>query len=76
MRSKKQQKILPVSFRHIYIKFDTNGQLSTRHKDKRVIVIYQPFRCMEFIFHNSGRRGRDRMVVGFTTPYAISAYHH
>ena len=24
----------------------------------------------------SGRRGRDRMVVGFTTIYAISAYHH
>ena len=23
-----------------------------------------------------GRRGRDRMVVGFTTSYAISAYHH
>jgi hypothetical protein len=23
-----------------------------------------------------GRRGRDRMVVGFTTAYAISAYHH
>jgi len=23
-----------------------------------------------------GRRGRDRMVVGFTTTYAISAYHH
>jgi hypothetical protein len=22
------------------------------------------------------RRGRDRMVVGFTTIYAISAYHH
>jgi hypothetical protein len=21
-------------------------------------------------------RGRDRMVVGFTTNYAISAYHH
>jgi len=21
-------------------------------------------------------RGRDRMVVGFTTSYAISAYHH
>ena len=26
--------------------------------------------------HNSGRRGRDCMVVGFTTTYAISAYHH
>jgi hypothetical protein len=23
-----------------------------------------------------GRRGFDRMVVGFTTKYAISAYHH
>jgi hypothetical protein len=22
------------------------------------------------------RRGRDRMVVGFTTIYAIRAYHH
>ena len=23
-----------------------------------------------------GRRGGDRMVVGFTTTYEISAYHH
>ena len=23
-----------------------------------------------------GRCGRDRMVVGFITTYAISAYHH
>jgi len=23
-----------------------------------------------------GRRGHDCMVVGFTTTYAISAYHH
>jgi hypothetical protein len=23
-----------------------------------------------------GRRGRDRMVVGFTTTYAINDYHH
>jgi hypothetical protein len=23
-----------------------------------------------------GRRGRDRMVVGFTTTCAISVYHH
>jgi hypothetical protein len=23
-----------------------------------------------------GRRGRDRMVVGLITTYAISAYHH
>jgi hypothetical protein len=29
-----------------------------------------------FIFSIRGRRGRDLMVVGFTTTYAISAYHH
>jgi len=28
------------------------------------------------IFQQGGRRGRDRMVVGFTTTCAISAYHH
>ena len=27
-------------------------------------------------YHARGRRGRDRMVVGFITTYAISAYHH
>jgi hypothetical protein len=31
---------------------------------------------MECIHHLQGRRGRGRMVVGFTTTYAISAYHH
>ena len=30
--------------------------------------------CRTFICR--GRRGRDRMVVGFITIYAISAYHH
>jgi len=32
------------------------------------------------LFHSTkgerGRHGRDRMVMGFTTNYAISAYHH
>ena len=28
------------------------------------------------IIYIRGRRGRDRMVVGFTTTCAISAYHH
>ena len=26
--------------------------------------------------NEQGRRGRDRMVVGLTITYAISAYHH
>jgi len=30
------------------------------------------------LFHEvkRGRRGRDRMIVGFTTTYVISVYHH
>jgi len=30
----------------------------------------------ETSYKSQGRRGRDRMVVGFTTTYAISAYNH
>ena len=37
------------------------------------IGIYNKLSKDEFI---RGRRRRDRMVVGFTTTYAISAYHH
>jgi len=29
-----------------------------------------------FITRRGGRCGRDRMVVGFTTTYATSAYNH
>ena len=35
----------------------------------RIILLF-------IVVYNVGRRGRDRMVVGFTTTYAISAYHH
>jgi len=31
---------------------------------------------LEMIDWFGGRRGRDRIVVGFTTTCAISAYHH
>jgi hypothetical protein len=31
---------------------------------------------LQYVIKPRGRRGRDRMVVGFTTSYAISAYHH
>jgi hypothetical protein len=34
-------------------------------------------RCIIIITSSfGGRHGRDRMVVGFTTTCAISAYHH
>jgi len=31
--------------------------------------------CFDFLLYR-GRRGRDRVVVGFITTYAISVYHH
>ena len=34
------------------------------------------FRCERYFSKEGGRRGRDRMVVGFTTTYAIIDYHH
>ena len=45
------------------------------------IVFY--IELLQFLMHRKnlsnssrGRFGRDRMVVGFITTYAISAYHH
>ena len=32
--------------------------------------------CTYFCQIYRGRRGRDRIIVGFITTYAISAYHH
>jgi hypothetical protein len=43
-----------------------------------LMVLNATFNNILFIklsFMYRGRRGRDRMVVGFTTTYAISAYH-
>jgi len=34
------------------------------------------FRCSFHSNYLEGRHDRDRMVVGFTTTYAISSYHH
>jgi len=33
-------------------------------------------RQYEHFKEKGDHRGRDRMVVGFTTTYAISTYHH
>jgi hypothetical protein len=42
-------------------------------------LVIKTFWFRNFLISVGGRgcrRGRDRMVVGFTTTYAISAYHH
>jgi len=50
-------------------------------EELKSIIEYVPLlnciqELLELFFQRSGRRGRDRMVVGFTTACAISAYHH
>jgi hypothetical protein len=42
-------------------------------KTKRTIVSYY---SLTLLYSERGHHGHDRMVVGFTTTYAISAYHH
>jgi len=44
-----------------------------------LIVPTLHFKYFSFSYFTNGRwgcHGRDRMVVGFTTTHAISAYHH
>ena len=48
-------------------------------QDLKNIIIKCNRRFFIHVYTNlisGGRRRRDRMVVGFTTTYAISAYHH
>ena len=49
----------------------------------KIYCLYILYLCIghlkKYIYSSSllvGRRGHDRMVVGFITTYAISAYHH
>jgi len=50
---------------------------SSRHlRKQKTSLIYQPYAVVKTYLHQGDHRGRDRIVVGFTTTYAISAYHH
>jgi hypothetical protein len=42
----------------------------------KMIYIKLPLMIIHNFNWNRGRLDRDRMVVGFATTYAISAYHH
>ena len=39
-------------------------------------MVSSPYTLEVCLNTNEGHRGRDCMVVGFTTTCAISAYHH
>jgi len=42
-----------------------------------IIIIYHTILCSsDYLYILRGRRGRDRIAVGFTTTCATSVYHH
>ena len=51
-----------------------NCPLGVRQKSHTRSSKYDPWTY--FISNLRGRRGRDRMVVEFTIPYAVIVYHH
>jgi hypothetical protein len=65
----------------IFLNFQINFflyKILTRAKVDRVIY---PLFCSNkgtnlYLHISRGRHGHDRVVIGFTTTYAIGAYHH
>jgi len=57
-------------------------QIIKREKKRKALCDFLKFhvlvlRCCSPVYNTKrGRRGHDRMVVGFTMIYAIDAYHH
>jgi len=37
---------------------------------------YNTMKTNQYVGLDRGRRGLDRMIIGFRTTYVISAYHH
>jgi hypothetical protein len=60
-----------IFFQQLIEKNNLNGFLSSF-----VFDVFCKHGCCYFFVIRSGRRGRDRMVVGFTTTCTISIYHH
>jgi len=62
----------------IYLKID-HLVIRNNHSARKVnSMIPMEYVCVFALipYPSRGCRGRDRMVVGFTTTCAISAYHH
>jgi hypothetical protein len=59
---------------HIHLSSDCINQMDLYRKSSWIDILY--LIQYEPTYLQRGRRGRDHMVVGFTTTYAISAYHY
>ena len=56
--------------KHLMISYECVG------KSNEEMFKYFLFNIKLYLYYVGGRRGHDSMVVGFTTTYIISAYHH
>jgi hypothetical protein len=46
------------------------------YRIKIMMIAFNNISLTSLLLQLRRHRGRDRMVVGFTTTYAISTYHH
>jgi hypothetical protein len=60
----------------IYYKFERLWFIYNSLISKRIGILFLFLFCLLYYFVIRGCRFRGCMVVGFTTTYAISAYHH
>jgi hypothetical protein len=60
-----------------FIIYELQGSVFFSSCDAALLTMQLEF-VMSDVFKNQirGSPGRDRMVLGFTTTYSISAYHH
>ena len=75
-------------FLKLYTKFDIFNEVKSiisilDLKSSFILICYRLSLVFEFciskvkeLYYAGGRRHHDHMIVGFTTTYAISAYHH
>ena len=67
---------------YIYVPYNQGHwqthQLKDTYRNQSFDVCQGDFICAQLYYYTKigGRRGRDRMVAGFTTTCAISANHH
>ena len=59
---------------HIHLSSDCINQMDLYRKSSWIDILY--LIQYEPTYLQRGRRGRDHMVVGFTTTYTIIAYHY
>ena len=77
--SKNENRILAIFWNALIIQGNVNSFLFLLHDCRKQKYLHVPFSVHTLNIHcvlSKGCRGHDHMVGGFTTTYAISAYHH